>query len=253
MGPRWIDDSLPGVSHFPTPSRGIALRKTGERVCTWHSFESKGYKLSALDGARYLQRVGAETMFVLNPVLGQLVQMLPADVGSRTLKAGKCVTNAHGSFHAQVEVIGDAHRPWTNDLTPEGRRALGYLIEFLRDNGVPDRWAGGVRPPAYPGPGVRRFMPAKGESGHTHHAAWTCNDHGDPGAIADPWKWAHSVKPSPTPPKRKADKRGRYTVRKGDTLGAIAADFDTSVEALQMLSGITNPNRIEVGQLIRLP
>lgn len=39
-----------------------------------------------------------------------------------------------------------------------------------------------------------------------------------------------------------------YTVRRGDTLGAIARTHSTSVPALQFLNGISNPNRITPGQ-----
>jgi LysM repeat protein len=43
-----------------------------------------------------------------------------------------------------------------------------------------------------------------------------------------------------------------YTVRRGDTLSAIARRYGTSVAAIQRLSGIKNPNKIYVGQTIRV-
>jgi LysM repeat protein len=39
-----------------------------------------------------------------------------------------------------------------------------------------------------------------------------------------------------------------YVVRRGDTLGSIAARYGTSVSALMAANGIQNPNRIYVGQ-----
>ena len=39
-----------------------------------------------------------------------------------------------------------------------------------------------------------------------------------------------------------------YVVRRGDTLGSIAARYGTSVSALMAANGIRNPNRIYVGQ-----
>lgn len=45
----------------------------------------------------------------------------------------------------------------------------------------------------------------------------------------------------------------RYTVRAGDTLWAIARQYRTTVEALAELNGIADPNRIYVGQELRLP
>jgi len=44
-----------------------------------------------------------------------------------------------------------------------------------------------------------------------------------------------------------------YTVKAGDTLGAIAARFGTTSTALAKLNGITNPSFIRVGQVLRLP
>src|SRR6202008_2721252 len=43
-----------------------------------------------------------------------------------------------------------------------------------------------------------------------------------------------------------------YTVQLGDTLGAIANRFGTSVAALSAANGITNPNRIFVGQVLQV-
>lgn len=45
---------------------------------------------------------------------------------------------------------------------------------------------------------------------------------------------------------------GTYTVRYGDTLSAIASRYGTSISALASLNGISNPNRIYPGQVIKL-
>lgn len=246
MANDWIDPDLPGVSHVKS-SRRVKLTGSGERIATAHSFESKGYNLTAEAGARYLISQASEAHFVANLYRGELVQLLPASTGARTLRAGQCVTNAFGSRHIQVEFIGDAARPFTGDISPAGRRVLGYLLDFTKSHGIPEQWAGKVRPPKYPGPGVKRFMPKKGVNGWTHHAAWKCNDHGDPGAIADLWKLDDGGSNPPTPPPSGVDALGRYTVREGDRLGAIAARFRTSIGALVLLNGIANPNRIDVG------
>jgi nucleoid-associated protein YgaU len=44
-----------------------------------------------------------------------------------------------------------------------------------------------------------------------------------------------------------------YTVSSGDTLSNIAARFGTTVDVLCQLNGITNPNMIFVGQVLKLP
>jgi LysM repeat protein len=44
-----------------------------------------------------------------------------------------------------------------------------------------------------------------------------------------------------------------YKVKSGDTLSAIAARFDTTVRVLVQLNGITDPSRLKIGQVIKLP
>lgn len=46
---------------------------------------------------------------------------------------------------------------------------------------------------------------------------------------------------------------GTVTVRPGDTLSAIAARAGTSVTALASLNGLTNPNAIHAGRVLRVP
>ena len=180
------DQWMPGVTRREGSRRGKMLG-TGEKLVTWHTSES-GYGQPATFWAEYLNKQAIETHFVFHPLTGEIVQSLPASSSARTLRGGAGYqTNRHGSVHFQVEVVGRAAQPWTNDLTPAGKAGLKRLMDYFRSHGVPDRWVGGQRPPRFPGPGITRFMPSSGASGHTFHAAWRNNDHGDPGAIADPW------------------------------------------------------------------
>lgn len=57
--------------------------------------------------------------------------------------------------------------------------------------------------------------------------------------------------PTPEPPKPVADKT--YTVKKGDTLWAIAKEYGKTVRELAEYNGIGNPNLIYVGQKIKIP
>lgn len=44
-----------------------------------------------------------------------------------------------------------------------------------------------------------------------------------------------------------------YTVRGGDTLAAIAARYNVSLDALMVANGLTNPNVVFAGQVLALP
>lgn len=44
-----------------------------------------------------------------------------------------------------------------------------------------------------------------------------------------------------------------YTVQQGDYLSLIAAQYGVTVEAIVAANGITNPNVIEVGQVLEIP
>jgi len=52
--------------------------------------------------------------------------------------------------------------------------------------------------------------------------------------------------PSPTPPRT-------YVVQKGDTLNEIAARFGVSVRDLMELNGITDPTKLQIGQVLIIP
>jgi LysM repeat protein len=59
--------------------------------------------------------------------------------------------------------------------------------------------------------------------------------------------------PSPTPAPTPAPTHATYTVVSGDTLGAIAKQFGTTVQALMDLNGITDPGRLSIGQVLQIP
>lgn len=180
---------LPGVTRLES-SRRVAMKGTGERLVTQHTMEAPYSTWSALKAAQYLIDHASEAHFTFHPITGDIVQILPADVGARTLVYNtltKTPTNAHGTIHMQIEVVAYANRPWTLDLTEAGRVAWERLMAFWRSWDVPDVWVTNRRPPAFPGPGVARTMPLAGLSGHTYHAEWKDNAHGDPGAIGDLW------------------------------------------------------------------
>lgn len=64
---------------------------------------------------------------------------------------------------------------------------------------------------------------------------------------------SEEAKPAPAPADKPTVEDTVYTVKKGDTLGAIAAKYKTTVSLLAAYNGISNVNLINVGQKIRIP
>lgn len=62
-----------------------------------------------------------------------------------------------------------------------------------------------------------------------------------------------SPSPSPSPSPTVGTGPGTYVVVGGDTLGAIAARYDTTVQHLMDLNDLTNPNLITSGQRLLVP
>ena len=59
--------------------------------------------------------------------------------------------------------------------------------------------------------------------------------------------------PAPVAPSAPANPpQGTYTVRRGDTLSAIASRFGTTYQYLAQINGIANPNLIYTGQLLKV-
>jgi len=72
-----------------------------------------------------------------------------------------------------------------------------------------------------------------------------------PSAVA-PAPAAAAAQPVPPPGAENAGKPGYYTVRPGDTLTRIGLETGQSWRDLQAWNGLTNPNLIEVGQVLRV-
>jgi LysM repeat protein len=58
---------------------------------------------------------------------------------------------------------------------------------------------------------------------------------------------------SPTASAEPSTSGATYKVKSGDTLSAIAARFGTTVRVLVDLNRISDPSRIRIGQILRLP
>jgi len=64
---------------------------------------------------------------------------------------------------------------------------------------------------------------------------------------------ATSIPPAGTPTPMFATIIERYTVRNGDTLGAISSRYDVALEDLMQLNGITNAKSLQIGQTLKIP
>lgn len=85
----------------------------------------------------------------------------------------------------------------------------------------------------------------------------TIGGRADTAKVTSPSKQASSSStPKPSKPESKpaqpSSKATTYTVKRGDTLGAIARAHNTSVSAIASANGISNPNRLSVGQKLTI-
>jgi LysM repeat protein len=67
-----------------------------------------------------------------------------------------------------------------------------------------------------------------------------------------PGKSGSASNPAVPKPPSSAPATGIYIVQQGDTLGSIAGRYGTTVQKLMALNGINNPNRIWVGQRLKV-
>jgi LysM repeat protein len=237
-----VSDWLPGAIVVSTSNDGGSMLGGGA-FCTWHSFEADPRKLSAKRGAEVLVAAGNGGTFCVNPLSGDIAQMVPASRASRMLcnLSGGVQTNRMGDVHIQIEVIAYANNPFTNYWSPEGKAAIQKIAAFARAHGVPDVWPAG-QPPAYPGPGVQRTAPTSG-SGHYAHSQWKENDHGDPGLI----DYKAILGSTPTPPPA-----GTYVVKSGDTLSGIGFRLGMSWQVLASVNNLKAPYTIYPGQILNV-
>lgn len=72
---------------------------------------------------------------------------------------------------------------------------------------------------------------------------------GDPATPTATPEPTETLAPSPTP----GPVFTEYKVRNGDTLGAISARYNISLEELMKANDLTNPNSLQVGQTLKIP
>ncbi|MFF1916219.1 peptidoglycan-binding protein [Streptomyces sp. NPDC058239] len=252
-GPAYID----GAVRFGDQSIGGAMDTPGNPPrATWHTTESPAGGSYFTSIAAYLIRVGAEPQVIYDPVTDKLGQFGPLTSSGRALKNdGNRRTNREGKVNIQVEVLGRAASPWTKGFDPAKKPNYRKLIAAMRAHGIPDVWPAGkpAATAAAVASGPRSRATWQTEGGHFGHCHVPSNSHWDPGAIDT------SIvpgKPTSTPPPSTGggtSSSATYTVKKGDTLSSIADGHKTTVAALVKLNGLKDPNKLTVGQKLKLP
>ena len=253
-GPAYIS----GVVRFGDQSIGGAMDhpENPPRV-VWHTTESPagGNYFSSI--AAYLIRVGAEPQIIYDPVTDKLGQFGPLTQSGRALRNdGSRRTNREGKVNIQVEVLGRASAPWTKGFDPADKPNYRKLIAAMRAHGVPDVWPAG-KPPATAAAaakGSRSRTTWQGKGGHYAHAQIPGNDHWDPGAIDTATVPGQAiVTETGSDGSTAPSTASTYTVKKGDTLSAIAKAHNTTVAKLVSLNNLADPDDLAVGQKLKLP
>lgn len=62
-----------------------------------------------------------------------------------------------------------------------------------------------------------------------------------------------SIEATPEPSPTSGPTFEEYKVRAGDTMGAIADRFNVNVDDVLKMNGLTNPNTLQIGQVLRIP
>ena len=253
-GPAYIS----GVVRFGDQSIGGAMdTPRNPPRSTWHSTESPAGKSYFYSVAAYLIRVGAEPQVIYDPDSDLLGQFGPLTQSGRALRNdGSRRTNREGKVNIQVEVLARAKSPWTKGFDPAKKPNYRKLIAAMRAHGIPDVWPAG-KPPATAAAaakGSRSRTTWQTKGGHYAHAQVPGNDHWDPGAIDTaivPGKT--TAAPEPDGDSAAAPGTITYSVKRNDTLSSIAKAYGTTVDKLADLNKLSNPNRISVGQKLKVP
>lgn len=253
-GPAYVS----GVTRFGDQTIGGAMDYPGNPPRTvWHTTESPAGGNYFTSVAAYLIRVGSEPQVIYDPVTDRLGQFGPLTQSARALQNdGARRTNREGRVCIQVEVLGKAASPWTNGFKPATKPNYQRLITAMRAHGIPDAWPAGA--PLATAAAVAKKTRSKttwqSKGGHFSHGQVPGQTHWDPGAIDI------SIVPGKAIVTENGGDSGgsssstsTYTVKRGDTLSAIAKAHNTTVTKLVALNGLKDPDDLTVGQELKMP
>jgi len=174
---------MPGVTRLGNGTHGWQL-EGGTPKAVWHSTENDP-GATAHDLGQYLIGMGYEPHLVWNPWTGEIVQLIPANIGGSALVTG----NNSGSAVIQIECIGKANNLASNGqpcrpLTDSPMIGFGAILAWLDSWGISRSWPAG--PPLASGYGAnpsRGVFGHNSPAGHYSHSQIPGNDHGDPGSV----------------------------------------------------------------------
>ena len=172
-----------------------------------------------------------------------------------TIRSGDTLSSIASRYHTTVAALAS-----TNHISNPNVIYAGQNIT------VPDSYSTTPAAPAQTSSGSVSYTVKSGDTlsgiasryGTTVAAIASRNGISNPNLISVgqrltiPTNSAPAPTPAPSAPAQPSG-GGTYRVRAGDTLSGIASRYGTTVATLASLNGISNPNLIQVGQVIKLP
>jgi hypothetical protein len=199
-GTLWV----PGAERITPSLAGGSITSTAPPRVVWHTTEAPSGKPAMFQSMiNVLKNKSAEPQILWDPITDRLGQFMALNLSGRALKNDTDGTrnNRMGRVCIQIEVIGYAKNPFTDDWKPG--KNFRALMAAIRSWGIPDVFPMGP-PPKFPGGSRRDRTIWRSKGGHYCHANIPGNDHGDPGAISPAKLFAAagttpSKPPAPTP------------------------------------------------------
>lgn len=178
-GSLWV----PGAQRLTPSAGGGTITSDAPPRVVWHTTEAPSGEPHMFGRMHdVLTDKSAEPHILIDPITDRMGQYFPLSLSGRALKNDTDGTrnNRVGEVCIQIEVIGYAADPFTNDWRPGPN--WNNLLRAIRSWGIPDALPAGP-PPPYPGPSNRPRTTWRTVGGHYAHANIPGNSHGDPGAI----------------------------------------------------------------------
>ncbi|MFF3765863.1 hypothetical protein ACFYYR_17485 [Streptomyces sp. NPDC001922] len=181
-GPDYVDGAVRfggqviggAMDHPENPPRAV-----------WHTTESPAGANFFTSMANFLISVASEPQVIYDPVTDKVGQFGPMRQSARALRNdGTRRTNREGLVCIQVEVLGHAAEPFTDNFDPASKPNFRKLLAAMRAHGIPDNWPAGEPVPTETSPMPRPRAVWQGQGGHFGHCHVPGNTHWDPGAIS---------------------------------------------------------------------